>query len=243
MLFVRDIPYRRLPNEKLYFDLYQPDIDEEVPVIAFFHGGGYIKGSRKDVDMRLVRPLVENGYAVASVEYRLAPTVTIDAMFDDCHYSIQWMIASLDGCGLDLGLIGAWGISAGGRLAALLGAMGEVDAVFDSFGSSNFSLLDKALEEEKHVAMFGTKSPSKELIAAYDPISYITKNSAPFLFVHGAKDMLIPSEQNERLHRALQGKRIDSQMLLMEEAGHEIPDSYIPIISNAMLRFFRKHLG
>lgn len=243
MFFVRDVPYRRLANDKLCFDLYQPDTDEEVPLISFFHGGGFDSGSRKDLDMRLLQALIEHGYAVASIEYRLAPTVKIDEMLDDCRYAINWMIANLDGCGLDLGLIGAWGIGEGGHLASLLGAMGEVDAVFNCFASSNFSLLDKGLAEQKHLQIFGTSNPSRELVATYDPINYINKESAPFLFVHGAKDNRLPVEQSERLHKALQAKRVDTQLLLMDEAGHEVPNKYLNLVEKSMLRFFRKHLG
>jgi acetyl esterase/lipase len=249
MLFVRDIPFRHLPNQKLYFDLYQPDGDEDVPLIAFFHGGGYTKGSRKDVDMRLLTTLVENGYAVASVEYRLAPEATIEMILDDCRYAVNWMVANLDGCGLDLERIGAWGISAGGRLAALLGTMGEVDAVFDMYGSSNFGLFAQyggsypKQGREKSLAMFGDANPPEELLSQFDPVSHINKHSAPFLIVHGEKDNVIPIDQNERLHDALQAKRIESQFLVLEDAAHELPNKYLPAVSAAMLRFFQRHLG
>jgi acetyl esterase/lipase len=249
MLFVRDIPYRHLPNEKLYFDLYQPDEEANVPLIAFFHGGSYTHGSRKDVDMRLLTTLVDNGYAVASVEYRLAPKANIAMILDDCRYAIRWMIANLDGCGLDLGRVAAWGVSAGGRLAALLGTMGEVDAVCMMYGSSNFAEFvnyggkypKKA--DEMALTMFGEKHPPQDLIDQFDPITYINKQSAAFLIVHGQNDKLIPIEQSERLHKALQAKRRDSQFLVLEDAGHEVPDVYLPAVSTAMLSFFRKHLG
>jgi acetyl esterase/lipase len=249
MLFVRDIPFRHLDNQRLYFDLYQPDEEADVPLIAFFHGGGYAKGSRKDVDMRLLTTLVDNGYAVASVEYRLAPEANIATILDDCRYAIHWMIANLDGCGLDLGRVGAWGISAGGRLAALLGAMGEVDAVCTMYGSSNFaSFLDYGGEypkkaDEMALTMFGDKHPPQELIKQFDPISHINKQSAAFLIVHGQKDKLIPIDQSERLHTALQAKRKESQFLVMEDAEHDVPDIYLPAVSAAMLHFFRKQLG
>jgi acetyl esterase/lipase len=250
MLFVRDIPYKKLPNEKLYFDLYQPeDEDYDVPLIAFFHGGGYVKGSRKDVDMRFVSTLVDNGYAVASVEYRLAPKANIASILDDCRHAVHWMIANLDGCGLDLGRVGAWGVSAGGRLASLLGAIGDVDAVCSMYGSSNFAKFKEyggeypKKAEEMALTMFGERNPSQELLVQFDPVTHIHKQSAAFLIVHGQQDKLIPIDQSERLHKALQAKRGQSQLLVLENAEHEIPELYFPAVSAAMLSFFRKHLG
>jgi fermentation-respiration switch protein FrsA (DUF1100 family) len=77
----------------------------------------------------------------------------------------------------------------------------------------------------------------------FDPVSYISRNSAPFLIVHGVKDKQIPIEQSERLHDALQAKHVESQMLVLEDAAHDIPNKYLPAVSAAMLSFFRKHLG
>ena len=127
--------------------------------------------------------------------------------------------------------------------------MGEVDAVCTMYGSSNFAKFadyggkypKKA--DEMALTMFGEKHPPQELIEQFDPISHIHKQTAAFLLVHGQNDKLIPIDQSERLHRALQAKRKDSQFLVMEDAEHEVPDEYLPAVSTAMLRFFRKHLG
>ena len=91
--------------------------------------------------------------------------------------------------------------------------------------------------------MFGEKNPAQALMEQFDPVSHIHKKSAAFLLVHGQQDTLIPIDQSERLHNALQAKRKQSQLLVMENAEHEVPELYVPAVSAAMLSFFRKHLG
>src|SRR5271165_136537 len=70
--------------------------------------------------------LLLEGYAVASINYRLSSETLLPAQLEDCKAAIRWLRAHADEFGIDPNRIGVWGASAGGNLAALVGTTGEV---------------------------------------------------------------------------------------------------------------------
>jgi acetyl esterase/lipase len=113
------------PSQTL--DLYSPQKTKQVPLIVWIHGGAFLFGSKEGFPVEPV-PLhfLLEGYAVASINYRLSPEAVFPAQLEDCKAAIRWLRAHADNFGIDPNRIGAWGASAGGNLAALLGTTGEV---------------------------------------------------------------------------------------------------------------------
>ena len=127
-----DIQYAGTDNPRQRLDLYLPKIpktDQRLPVVAHVHGGGWAEGDKRS-DFGVVRPLVESGeYAVVSVGYRLSDEAIWPAQIHDCKAAIRWIRANATKYNLDPDRIGATGESAGGHLAAMLGAAGAVAAL------------------------------------------------------------------------------------------------------------------
>ncbi len=73
--------------------------------------------------------LCSRGYAIASVDYRLSTVATWPAQIQDVKGAVRWLRANAGTYGLDPGRFGAWGDSAGGHLASLLGTSGDVSSV------------------------------------------------------------------------------------------------------------------
>jgi len=116
-----DIPYAdKSPLQKL--DIYLPNKgDGPYPVLATIHGGAWMFGDKGD-DLNL--PFLEGlkrGYAVACVNYRLSDEACFPSQICDCKTAIRYLRTNASAYQLDGGRIGAWGASAGGHLAALLG--------------------------------------------------------------------------------------------------------------------------
>jgi acetyl esterase len=89
-----------------------------VPVLVYFHGGGFTVGSI-DTHDSLCRQLARlSGAAVLSVGYRLAPEHKFPAAFEDAFDSVQWVFAHGGEYGLDIERVAVGGDSAGGTLAA-----------------------------------------------------------------------------------------------------------------------------
>lgn len=108
-----------------------------VPVVVWIHGGGWFQGSRLPIPAG-VSALCSRGYAVASIDYRLVPDAIWPAQLQDCKGAVRWLRAHADQYGLDPDRIAAWGESAGGQLAAMLGVTGSLTTV--SIGSVTVDL-------------------------------------------------------------------------------------------------------
>jgi acetyl esterase/lipase len=99
-----------------------------VPVMVWIHGGGWFSGSRLPIPSG-VSALCSQGYAVASVDYRLVPDAIWPAQLHDVKAAVRWLRAHADSYGLDPDRFAAWGESAGGHLAAMLGTTGGLSSV------------------------------------------------------------------------------------------------------------------
>ncbi|MGW0336342.1 alpha/beta hydrolase fold domain-containing protein [Streptomyces sp. NPDC003011] len=127
--FVADAVYATVPGYRpLALDLRVPAGSGPFPVIVYIHGGGWRLGSRHyfgpAFDGATPDPwttLVRAGFAVASVDYRLSGEATFPAQLYDVKAAVRWLRHHRDELGLDADRIIAFGESAGGHLAALLG--------------------------------------------------------------------------------------------------------------------------
>ncbi|MER7516498.1 alpha/beta hydrolase [Streptomyces sp. NPDC126499] len=104
--------------------LYHPDGPSAPgsprPVLMYLHGGGFVLGTLDGVDEVCRAIAARSGWAVLSLEYRLAPENPYPAALDDCFDALAWLRRSAAGLGLDPRTIAVGGDSAGGNLAAAL---------------------------------------------------------------------------------------------------------------------------
>ncbi|MFG2090132.1 MULTISPECIES: alpha/beta hydrolase [unclassified Spirillospora] len=88
------------------------------PVLVYFHGGGFVTGGLDNEHGRCVKFAAEDGIAVVSVGYRLAPEHPFPAGFEDCYAATVWAHEHAAGFGGDPERVAVGGGSAGGALAA-----------------------------------------------------------------------------------------------------------------------------
>ncbi|WP_199506233.1 alpha/beta hydrolase [Geodermatophilus sp. TF02-6] len=98
--------------------VYRPEPGQELPLVVYFHGGGFVTGSVAVAD-RPCRLLARSARCVvASVEYRLAPESPFPAPLEDALDSVRWLAGHAAELGADPGRLVVAGDSAGGNLAA-----------------------------------------------------------------------------------------------------------------------------
>ena len=234
--------YARASGQDLLLDLYLPENTAGPhPVILWVHGGAWLAGSKENP--RALR-MVDRGYAVASINYRLSQQATFPAQIHDCKAAVRWLRAHTALYHLRPDHIGAWGGSAGGHLVALLGTtagvpdlegdLGHLDypshvqAVCDDYGPSDFMRMNDTPGTMDHDAPDSPESqligaPIQEhpdLVARANPISYIGPDTAPFLIVHGDRDLAVLLNQSQSLYRALRVAGRDATFYIVPGAGH-----------------------
>ena len=112
------------PAGRLPVRLYKPEGSGSTPpLVAFFHGGGWVIGSIESHDATCRALASASGCAVASVEYRLAPESAFPAAPEDCYAATRWLAENASELGVDGERLAVAGDSAGGNLAAVVSLM------------------------------------------------------------------------------------------------------------------------
>lgn len=259
----RDLSYVDEGHGRQKLDLYLPADAKNLPLIVWIHGGAWMVGS-KDAFIGAL-PFLAEGFAVASINYRLSQHAIFPAQIEDCKAAIRWLRAHAGEYGFDPARIGVWGPSAGGHLSALVGTAGDVkefdvganlanssavQAVVDFFGPTDFLQMDgnRILNGMMHDT---PDSPESKLVGGLirdhkaqvqqaNPITYVTKNDPPFLIVHGDSDPLVPHHQSVLLHAALLETGVPVEFYTVKGGGHgAFEDPKVPELVSA---FFKKHL-
>jgi acetyl esterase len=111
----------RLPasdGTPLHARLYAP-ADTRLPVLLYFHGGGFTIGSIATHDILCRHLCAQSGCAVVSLDYRLAPAHRFPTAVNDAWDALQWLRAHGASLGVDADRLAVGGDSAGGTLAAV----------------------------------------------------------------------------------------------------------------------------
>lgn len=246
------VPYAAIPGIRpLELDLHLPPEGETPPpVVVFLHGGGWRVGSRSMAGPAYVGTtptpfelVAQAGIAVASVDYRLTGEATWPAQLHDAKAAVRWLRARAGELGVDPGRIAAWGESAGGHLAELLGLTGghedlegdlgitgsssAVDAVVAWYAPSDLAAIPGDLGVDPHepatreALLLGAPAIDvPERAAQASPIAHVHPDAPPFLLLHGARDRMVPCVQSERLYAALLEAGADVELDVYEDADH-----------------------
>ena len=248
MKTLKNLAYVKQGHERHRLDLYLPQVRPsaaELPLIIWVHGGGWKNGS-KDRFAHL-NPLLQRGFAVASINYRLSQHATFPAQIHDCKAAIRYLRKNAQRFGLDPKKFGVWGSSAGGHLVALLGTSGEVSelegnlgtvdvssrvqAVCDWFGPTDLLKMNQQAGATGKIDHDAPGSPESLLVGApiqevpektnkINPIAYVTADDPPFLIMHGDQDRLVPFQQSQMLDDALKAAGVSTTLILVQGAGH-----------------------
>jgi len=226
-----DVVYRRTPERRLRLDVYQPDAsvpmpDGGRPAVLAIHGGGWCGGSKLSFG-RMAARLAQHGYVVISVEYTLSRPgqPSWPAALDDMREAVRWTRQHAREYGIDPTRLVAFGASAGGHLAALLGVdpAARVQAVVDFYGPAELTGLATGTPSAAPIiAQFlgGTPDEIPEQYEAASPARHVSATSAPMLLVHGEDDAHVPPSQSEALARALRDAGVPNRLILVPGSRH-----------------------
>ena len=108
-----------LDGRALKARLFRPSGDADLPIIVYFHGGGFVLGGEGSHDNLCRRICTLSGAMVLAVDYRLAPEYPFPAAVNDALESIEWLQGQVDTLGCDMNRLALCGDSAGANLATV----------------------------------------------------------------------------------------------------------------------------
>ncbi|MGX1161386.1 acetyl esterase/lipase [Arthrobacter sp. SLBN-100] len=127
----REVTYARaIGFRPLKMDIWLPlGASDPVPLVVWVHGGGFQLGDRRELPSSFApdsvfRVLNEAGIACATVDYRHCLEAPFPAQLHDLKAAVRYLREFAGDLGVDPDRFGAWGESAGGHLAAMLGLTG-----------------------------------------------------------------------------------------------------------------------
>ena len=238
-------------------DLYEPQAGQNFPVIILIHGGAFCMGDKRQW-VRYQLGYLNQGYAIASINYRLSSEAVFPAQIEDCKSAVRWLRAHATNYHLDPNHFVAWGASAGGNLAAMLGTTGDisefdvgenlayssrVEGVADFFGPVDLTRLPPTFmapdsAESRFLGCTIEDHLDKARLAS--PISYVTRDCPPFLIVHGDIDPRVSYQQSVWLTAALKHAGVPVMFYTVKGAKHGgFHDPQVPQLTSA---FFAKYL-
>ena len=200
----------------------------------FIHGGGCTQGS-KEAEVLYALPYLEEGWAVANVEYRLAKIAKAPAAVIDCKCALAWIGKNASKLNIDPEKIVVAGISAGGHLALAIAMIGDLTsegsdcfrsapraaAVINLFGPSDIvDLISGPNRFSQAVEWLSDVDDVTEVAKMISPINHLSKASTPVITLHGVKDDLIPFSQSVRLHDRLTTLGVRNHLLTLRSRGH-----------------------
>jgi acetyl esterase/lipase len=212
-------------------DLYMPSraVTRPLPLAIFVHGGGLTAGDKGYLNPTFLNALATAGFAVASLNYRLAPHDEFPAQIEDVKCGIRYLRAHAQSYGVNAGQIFAFGTSYGGELVALaaltgghsnfdVGAYGDtastIVAAVDMFGPAD--LPGWISPQGLHQAFGGNRA---NLVLA-SPTHYVKANAPPILIVQGTADTTVPESQSMELYQKLSAVGDQTQLVLVHNMGH-----------------------
>jgi len=126
-----DIPYAGL-SESQKLDIYLPDKGEgPFPVIVSIHGGAFMGCDKSDAQVMPMLEGLKRGYAVVAINYRLSWEAKFPALVHDAKAAVRWIRGNANHYGFDPDRIAAWGGSAGGYQASMLGVSAGIPELED----------------------------------------------------------------------------------------------------------------
>ena len=225
---LRTLEWTAPAGHTLALDLLQrSDAPTPQPVVVLLHGGFWYRGHRAELPA-LGRYLAGRGYAVAAIDYRLAPQDTFPAPRDDVLSAVAFLREQADALGLDGERIALLGRSAGGHLALSAAPSAAVQGVVALYPpvdllaywqhpadpvSDTHAILSEFLGGSPQTARqrFDDASPSRHVPASGFP---------PTLLIHGARDDMVPLHHSEAMAAALQVAGVPHHLLILPASTH-----------------------
>lgn len=238
-----NVTYQTADGYESKLDVYRRrDVQGPQPTLVFYHGGGWILGT-KEASFMSIMPWLEMGWNVVNVEYRMARVSPAPAAVEDAQCALRFVVGQAQNYGIDLNRIVLSGESAGGHLALAAGMIPASAGFTSACAGGGFTSADLAVPKaaaiinwygitDVHDMLAGPNARSyaiqwvgaaanrEALAKSVSPLTYVRGDLPPILSIQGDADPIVPYAQNVRLHEALSKAGAKAELFTLPGAGH-----------------------
>jgi len=268
----KDIPYVSGGDSSQRLDLYlpEPPPDKPLPLIVWIHGGGWRSGSKTGcpairwVTNGYAAASVEYRFsqkAVFPAQLQDCQAAIRWLRANAGKYHLDPNHIGVWGASAGGHLAALVGTCGGKRVFAPIGGnedqSDQVQAVCDMYGPANFStVVQQAADDEKNIknifkfntpddpysCLIGAPLSDKPKADAVSPVHYVSRDTPPFLILHGTRDALVPFAQSLELATALRENGVPVLLQKFPGAGHGGAVFGRPVVNDLIRKFFDKYL-
>lgn len=240
---ISDVTYLTATGYESKLDVYKRrDTTAAQPTLIFYHGGGWVAGTKESSFMSIM-PWLEMGWNVVNVEYRMARVALAPAAVEDATCALRFVVDKAKDYGIDTNRIVVTGESAGGHLALAVGMIPEsagftrvcagggfrgneasvpkVAAIINWYGITDVTeMLGGANARSYAVQWLGTAANRDDVAKSVSPLTYVRSGLPPILSIQGDMDPIVPYSQNVRLRDALTKAGMKHELFTVPGGGH-----------------------
>lgn len=257
MKIIPDVVYGHKYGLALTLDVFKPTKPNGAGVLFMVSGGWFSKWTDPQNMLSRFQPLLDAGFTVFCVRHGSSPKFNIPEVVEDVRRSVRFIRLHAADYGIDPSRLGVWGGSAGGHLSLVLGTTSD---------EGNPKAKDQVLQKSDRVAavvayypptdlreFVDEKSPyyhrfpalqfNADLADDFSPLLHVTEDDPPTLLIHGNLDKLVPISHSENIMKQFQEKKVPAELLVIENAAHGFRREDNERASQALVRWFQKHLS
>src|SRR5215510_13969844 len=242
-LVAPNVTYLTASGSDLKLDVYRRrDVTTPQKTMVFYHGGGWIGGT-KEASFMSVMPWLEMGWNVVNVEYRMARVAEAPAAVEDALCALRFVVSNAKNNNIDINKIVVSGESAGGHLALAVGmipstagltsicagggftgnetSVPKVAAIINWYGITDVSdMLAGPNARAYAVQWIGSGRGRDEVAKVVSPMTYVRAGLPPIMSIQGDADPIVPYSQNTRLRDALTKAGATNELFTIPGGGH-----------------------
>ncbi len=218
-------------NTQCTLDFYYPKGAKNFATIVWFHGGGLTGGTKE-----IPKALLDKGYAVAGIEYRLSPKVKAPAYIEDAAAAVAWVFQHIGSYGGSDKLIFVSGHSAGGYLGMMITLDKKYLAKYNIDANRIAALVPFSGQAITHFAIRAERGmkDTQPLIDEYSPLYHVRADAPPMLLITGDRELELLGRYEENAYLARMMKLTGhKQTTLYELQGFDhvgMPEPAFPLL-------------
>jgi acetyl esterase/lipase len=238
-----NVTYLTATGYEAKLDVYRRrDVTTPQPTLVFYHGGGWVTGTKESSFMSLM-PWLEMGWNVVNVEYRMARVALAPAAVEDAQCALRFVVNQAKNYNIDVDKIVVSGETAGGHLALAAGmipgsagftsvcsgggftandaSVPKVAAIINWYGITDLNEMLAGPNGRSYAVQWIGSATNRDAVAkSVSPLTYVRADLPPILSIQGDADPIVPYSQNVRLRDALAKAGAKNELFTIPGGGH-----------------------